>query len=81
MTDRQKNILKFMMKNNNSKLFEYFYEDRDGINLIYYYGIENKISIPKIFDKKKIISLDAACFNSNKQIIKIIIPDGIEAIY
>lgn len=82
MNNRQKAILRFMMNVNSKLPFEYYYSEENGnINLIYYYGNRTAVKVPNKKEKSFVKSLDAACFNSNQQITKVIIPNGIEAIY
>ena len=82
MNSRQKAILRFMMNINSKLPFDYYYsEENRNINLVYYYGNRIVVKVPNKKENSFVKSLDAACFNANQKITKVIIFNGIEAIY
>lgn len=82
MNGREKAILRFMMNINGKLPFEYYYSEENGnINLVYYYGNKAVVKVPNKRENSFVKSLDAACFNANQKITKVVISNGIESIY
>lgn len=82
MNSRQKAILRFMMSVNSKAPFDYYYsEENENINLIYYYGDKTTLRVLSRKGSSSVSSLDTACFNANQHITRVVISNGIEAIY
>lgn len=59
----------------------YLYETNDDTSTpIYYFGSDTCIKIPETIDGLAVDTIGASCFNANRAITSVIIPDGVTSI-
>lgn len=60
--------------------FDYIYSQDDTISLIYYTGRGSTVAIPASNDGVYVRNIESSCFNSNSDIVRVSIAEGVESI-